>query len=100
MQFFLICKIHTKQLIHYGYSIYEISHFYSVGLYSHVVISSEVERSLSKTTYKYCKYKRLPSMKTTIFMDGNPFFPHHIHKTGCFYGQNFLNHRIPFIVAV
>lgn len=27
MQFFLICKIHTKQLIHYGYSIFEFCHF-------------------------------------------------------------------------
>ena len=27
MQFFLICKIHTKRLIHYGYFIFEFSHF-------------------------------------------------------------------------
>ena len=39
-------------------------------------------------------------MKMVVFMDGSPFFPHPIHKTGCFYGQNFQNHRIPFIVAV
>ena len=25
--FFLICKIHTKQLLHYGYSIFKFSHF-------------------------------------------------------------------------
>ena len=27
MQFFLICKIRTKQLVHYGYSIFKFSHF-------------------------------------------------------------------------
>ena len=27
MQFFLICKIHSKQLVHYGDSIFKISHF-------------------------------------------------------------------------
>ena len=26
MQFFLICKIHSKQLVHYGYFIFEFSH--------------------------------------------------------------------------
>ena len=27
MQFLLICKIHSKQLVHYGYFIFEFSHF-------------------------------------------------------------------------
>ena len=27
MQFLLICKIHSKQLVHYGYSIFKFSHF-------------------------------------------------------------------------
>ena len=29
---------------------------YCVSLYFHIVISSEVEKSLSKTSYKYSKY--------------------------------------------
>ena len=42
MQFFLICKIHTKQLVHYGYFIFKHFWKYLYCCYSFVINQANI----------------------------------------------------------